>query len=110
MAEQEVDQGTEQSQEVDEVLVGEGKVYLVKQDGKLFLMQGEVAVEVTSIVNSMNYQMGRLVLNIRENDYQNAQPESSSRDWLKQQLREPGAKLEQHQEDGFSGVTVGKED
>lgn len=101
------DAGTAEEGKKDqkELLVGEGEVELFQQEGRFFLSQGEVAVDITGIIGQANYQMGQLVLNVRLSGHQGTEVSNDSRDWLKKTLRAPGPEFKKHQEAGFTKVS-----
>lgn len=89
----------------DELLVGEGEVQLLEQDGKFYLSQGEVAVDITGILLSTNHAMGRAVLNIRVHNHPGNFSSNESREWLRDEMQRPGPKVDANQEEGFTKVS-----
>lgn len=95
---------TQEKKTDQELLIGEGEIELFQQDGGFFLSQGEVAVDVTAILENVNYQMGRITLRIRLTGHKGTQISNSSREWLNEELHKSGPELESHQEKGFTEV------
>lgn len=48
-----------------ELAVDNGAVQLLRADGRYLLRQGDVAVDVTDVLVTENYPMGRIVLAVR---------------------------------------------
>lgn len=88
-----------------EILVGTGELELIKDDGKFLLVQGEVAVDLTSVLQSVNHSMGKVVLGIRESDHREVLA-TTDNSWFREGFRtQTGKKITSHQEDGFSKVS-----
>lgn len=51
-----------------QVTVGTGKLELVREPGRCLLIQGDVAVDVTSVLGLINYPLGCVTLRLRVSD------------------------------------------
>lgn len=100
----------EVSASTDELLVGSGEVELLEQDGKFYLSQGEVAVDITKILASMNNPLGKVVLNIRVSNHPGNFADGTGRDWLRKAVQEPGPKVEFIEEEKVIRVSVEAEE
>lgn len=96
--------------EETELLVGDGPLELFHNGDKYYLSQGEVAVDITSIVQDVNYPLGKVVLRIRDAGHRTNPSSNATREWMQRDISQhPGPKVDERQEAGFTKV-AGAED
>lgn len=70
-----------------EYLPGEGPVEFFSEDGRFFLGQGEVAVDITDYLHTVNYPMGRIVLSIRMTNHKKVVSGNKAWNWMIESMR-----------------------
>lgn len=75
------------SKETREYLPGEGPVEFFSEDGRFFLGQGEVAVDITDYLHTVNYPMGRIVLSIRMTNHKKVVSGNKAWNWMIESMR-----------------------
>lgn len=75
--------------DTDEVMVGEGVLELIRDDDRFLLVQGEVAVDITTVIKEMNYNLGKVVLNIRLSEYKKISANTDAQELFRKTYKEP---------------------
>ncbi len=85
-----------ETEEVREYLPGEGPVEFFSDNGRFFLGQGEVAVDITDVLHMVNHPMGRVSLNLRLSNHKQKNPGNKAWNWMIESMRGQNVKEDKH--------------